>query len=141
MKKKIISCMLALASVVSMANLAYADGEEVDVFYNGEKIEFDVEPIIEDGRALVPVRAIFEKIGAVVSWEPETRTVFSILGSDIVSLQINNTIMFVNDTKTELDVPARIVNDRTLVPLKAVSEAFDCSVEWDEGTRNITIKK
>ncbi len=139
MKKKIISCMLALASVLSISNLAYAEG--VDVFYNGEKIEFDVEPIIEDGRTLVPVRAIFEKIGAVVSWEPETQTVFSILGSSIVSLQINNTIMFVNDEKTELDVPARIVNDRTLVPLRAVSEAFDCRVEWDEVTRNITISK
>lgn len=141
MKKKIISCMLALVSVVSMANLTYAEGKGVNVFYNGEKVEFDVEPIIEDGRTLVPVRAIFEKLGAVVSWEPDTQTVFSILGSDIVSLQINNTIMFVNDKKTELDVPARIVDDRTLVPLRAVSEAFNCSVEWDEATRNIIINK
>lgn len=109
------------------------------VILNGSRLQFEVEPRIENGRTLVPLRAIFEAMGASVDWDETTRTVTARRGSITVVLPIGSTSPTVNGKVWPLDVPAKIVNDRTLAPLRFVGEAFGGTVDWNEQTRVINI--
>ena len=99
----------------------------------------DQNPILEDGRVLVPMRAIFEALGATVEWDEETRTITARKGDTIITLQIGKNEIVKNGETVELDTKAQIMNDRTLVPLRAVSESFDNKVEWNGEEKTVTI--
>ncbi len=113
---------------------------EISVFANGEKVEFDQKPIIENDRTLVPLRAIFEAIGAKVEWIGETKTVKAQKGSTNISLKIGENKMYIDGKEKTLDVPAMVKNDRTLVPVRAISEALSCKVEWHGETKTVVIE-
>jgi heme-binding NEAT domain protein len=108
------------------------------VILDGRDLSFDVPPMIENGRTLVPLRAIFEALGAKVDWDGATQTVTAAKGQTVVKLTIGNTAAFVNDQPVNLDVPGKIVDNRTLVPLRFVSESLGADVQWD-GDRNRVI--
>ena len=110
------------------------------VFLDGQALSFEVPPIIENDRTLVPLRAIFEALGATVDWDNATRTVTSRKGSTTVVLTIGSLTPTVNGQGRQLDVPAKIVADRTLAPLRFVGEAFGSTVDWEGSTRTINIK-
>lgn len=115
----------------------------IKVTFDGEKMEFDVDPIIENGRTLVPFRAIFEKLGCEVSYSETDEGKFVEAkgnGTELV-IEIGKSSMTVNGEQKELDVPAKIVDGRTLVPLRAVSESMDCTVDWLEDEKTVSIKK
>ena len=101
------------------------------VFYNNEKISFDQLPVIENNRTLVPIRAIFEKIGAEVAWDPNTQTATATKDDTTITLTINSTTATKNGKNITLDVAPKIVNGRTLVPLRFVSDCFNVDVNWD----------
>ena len=111
------------------------------VFYNGEKIKFDQIPVIENGRTLVPLRAIFEKIGADVEWNGDTQTVTATKDDITVSLTINNTTATKNGEAITLDVPAKIINGRTLVPVRFISDCFGVNVDWDGIMQKVILTK
>lgn len=111
------------------------------VFYNDKKISFDQIPVIENGRTLVPLRAIFETFGAEVNWDGNTRTVTATKDGIEVKLTIDNTTAYKNGEAITLDVPAKIVNGRTLVPVRFVSDCFDVQVEWDGVMRRVNLTK
>ncbi len=136
--RKILSIILAIAIVFSFT-AAMAEEKVVSVEVNGKAMVFDVDPIIVEGRTLVPLRAIFEELGAQVAWEDEDQTVTSFKGDTVVILQIGTPTIFINNESKELDVPAQLVNSRTLVPLRAVSEAFGAQVDWSEAEWKVTI--
>ncbi len=122
-------------------NNSSAQNVDVSVIIDGVKLEFDQPPIIENSRTLVPMRAIFEALGATVEWLPETEEIFAVCGDKEINMQIGNPNMEINGDKTvSLDVTPKIVASRTLVPLRAVSEVFDADVSWDNPTRTVTIK-
>ncbi len=112
----------------------------ITVMLDGKRLPFDQHPIIENGRTLVPLRVIFEALGAYVKWDPDTQTITATKGIKTVILQIGSAQMTVNDTVKVLDVPAKLLNGRTLVPVRAVSEAFGCNVDWDETTKTVILK-
>lgn len=101
------------------------------VTLDGTKMTFDVPPIIEKGRILVPMAAIFRSMGATVDWNQATQTVTAVRGDTRVILPINSTAPTVNGAVWKLDVPARIVGNRTLAPLRFVGEALGGTVVWD----------
>lgn len=111
------------------------------VTLNGKKLSFDQNPVIVDGRTLVPMRAIFEAFGADVEWYDSTKTVMGRKGDTTVRLTIGSNKMDINGTTTELDVPPSIINSRTMVPVRAISEAFDCNVSWNQETKTVLITK
>ncbi|MGE5458891.1 MAG: copper amine oxidase N-terminal domain-containing protein, partial [Methanobacterium sp.] len=84
------------------------------VFLDGQALHFEVEPVIENNRVLVPLRAIFEAMGANVIWEQESQTARAVKGDTTVVLQVGNTSPTVNGQVKILDVPARIMNGRIL---------------------------
>ena len=116
--------------------------DKVKVTVNGNHVSFDEAPVIKNGRTLVPLRAIFEKLGADVNWDENTKTITASRSGVNVKLQIDSNVMDVNGyLKKELEVSATIINSRTFVPVRAISEAFSCNVEWDDGTRTVIIKE
>lgn len=108
------------------------------VMVNGEKVRFDVLPTSQNGRTLVPLRAIFEALGAEIEWDGETQTITATKDDLAVSLKIGSNSMTVNDQVKELEVPAQSIDGRTLVPVRAISEAFGCDVQWD-GAKNAVV--
>ncbi|MDY3929185.1 MAG: copper amine oxidase N-terminal domain-containing protein [Clostridia bacterium] len=109
------------------------------VSYNGEKIKFDQIPVIENGRTLVPLRAIFEKIGADVEWDGDTQTITASKDNTEISLTIDNAEAVKNGEKVTLDVPAKIVNGRTLVPVRFVADCFGVDVQWDQTMQRVSL--
>lgn len=98
-----------------------------------------IAPIIEDGRTLVPVRAIFESMGAKVDWDGKTKTVIGKTENKIIKLVIGNKIALVNGKKVELDVPAKIIDGSTLVPARFVAESLGAKVDWDNNTKSVLV--
>ncbi len=111
----------------------------ISVLYDGKRIGFDQLPIIENGRTLVPLRAIFEKIGAEVEWNGETRTVTASKDGTVISLTIDSTSAAKNGETVTLDVPAKIINGRTLVPVRFVSDCFGVGVEWNKNIQSVIL--
>jgi hypothetical protein len=108
---------------------------------NGVAKELDVPAQLINDRTMVPLRAIFEALDATVEWDDPTQTVTSTRGSTTISLQIGSNQLYVNGVAKELDVPAQLVNDRTLVPVRAIAESFGCQVGWEEATETVTISE
>lgn len=112
--------------------------DEIVVRVNGKKVSFDAKPMIENNRTLVPIRAIFEALGAEVSWG-KNNTVSAKKDNINIKLEIGSNIMYVEDKKVNLEVPAKIINNRTFVPLRAISEAFLNNVKWNGEYKTIII--
>lgn len=139
--KKIISLVIALGIAISSVT-AFAQ-RDITILKDGNKLSFDVAPYIVDGFTMVPMRAIFESIGAKVTWDQETKTVIALYGADedakALILQIGANYAFLNGEKIEFKKSAEIVNDRTFVPLRAVNESLGYKVDWDQDTYTVTI--
>ncbi len=138
--KKIIALLLSLTLTISLAFVPVsAEETPVQVMLDGQYITFDVAPATINDRTMVPVRAIFEALGAIVAWLPETNTVLSTLNTTEIRLTINDATLYKNGTAIPLDVPAQIVDGRTLVPVRAISEAYNCQVGWNQKNRTVVI--
>lgn len=104
---------------------------DVSVEISGKRIVFDQEPVLYNSRTMVPMRKIFESLGATVRWDEETKTVTGIRGDRTVKVTVGSDIMYVNNSKHKLDTPPIVLSDRTLVPIRAIAEGLGCKVEWD----------
>lgn len=113
--------------------------QQITVYCNGALVEFDQPPIMEDDRVLVPMRLIFEALGADVIWDDETQMVTAVRDDVRTTLKIGDDKIYVNDREIQLDVPAKLISGRTLVPIRAISEAFGADVEWDENIQQVKI--
>lgn len=151
-----LSVMMFCAALGFNGSSVFAQ-DDITVTLNGNMLSFDQPPIIKDERTLVPLRAIFEALGAEVEWNGEMRTIMADKNGKEIFMEIDKTTMFVGDNYAitrlmegtlenpnevniiELDVAPTIVNDRTLVPARAVAESFDCVVDWDADARNVII--
>lgn len=144
--KKILAltmCALALTGVC-----AYAENDGVTVMVNGTKVEFDSPAEIINNRVMVPVRAVAEALSQEVRYYENTKTVgFSDKGldKDTTLLKIGSDEVLTLDVSSvakveKTDAAPLIKNNRTLVPLRAISEALDCDVNWDEKTRTVTVE-
>lgn len=149
--KKLLTIILSLSIAVTMlSGLTTFAEKEITVELDGTKIDFDVKPEIINGRTMVPLRKIFEEIGALVKWDNDTRTVSARKNSKTITLAIDSTDLQIDKGKTDdsgnpiietvsLNVPAQIVSERTLVPARAISESFGLSVDWDEVNQKVII--
>lgn len=102
---------------------------------------FETPPVIEDGSTLVPMRFLFEQMGADVEWNGETQTATATLDNTAVTFAIDDTNAEVNNTPAIMDVPARLINGKTMVPLRFLSENMGYTVDWDAESRTAIINK
>lgn len=127
---------LTLATLMTTTAVYAADGVNVTV----NDVPVDVQGIIIDGRTMVPVRGVFEEMGYAVEWDGTTKTATLSRGDKSVAVQANSETMLVNDdTEVTLDVPAQIVEEKMMLPLRAVSEAVNAEVDWDAETKTAKI--
>lgn len=113
--------------------------EPVTLYLEGLPLIYDVEPVIVSGRALVPLRGIFSTLGATVSWDEATQTVTAKTSHKSVILKIGSTNAQINGQNVLLDVPPQIMDNRTMVPLRFISEALGVQVNWDGNTKVINL--
>ena len=116
--------------------------KEISVKVNGNTIKFLVNPINENGRVLVPVREILESLGAKLSYDEKTKKVTATLGKDTIVMTLGSS----NTTKNgkalpKLDVPAKSINGRTMVPVRFIAESFGAKVDYDASTLTVTVTK
>lgn len=137
-KKWLWNLLIVVLLITSLPGSVMAD-QPITVTLNGEQLHFDVLPILENSRVLVPLRAIFETLGATVDWNGTTGTVTAAKGNSIVTLTVGENMAYKNGARVELDVPAKIVNGRTLVPVRFVSEALGERVYWIPKTSTVLI--
>lgn len=137
MKKRIMLVLLILF-VLSFPSSVLAAGP-IDLYINGQEIKPDVAPMIVQGRVILPARAILEPLGATFTWDSKSRTVTIYKGTNKVILIIGRKDAIVNGIKYSLDVPATIINGRTLLPLRFVAESFDSYVEWNSKNRSVQV--
>ena len=109
----------------------------ISMFLNGQQLVSDVQPIIDQGRTLVPVRVISEQLGATVEWVEKNQEIIVTKGILQLKLQIGNPNMQNGRDIVRLEAPPRLVQERTLVPLRAIAEALRITVDWDDATHTI----
>ncbi len=118
-------------TVSSQINI-YSDNKPITVKISGNKIEFDQEPVLYNDRTMVPMRKIFETLGAQVSWDDNTSTAIGEKDGKRIEVTIGRNIMYINNKKIQLDAPAIELSGRTLVPVRAIAEGLGCDVGWDD---------
>ena len=138
MKRFMTSILLIFTVLFGTCVPVLAEGD-IRVVLDGRELAFEQPPVIVNDRTMVPMRAIFEALGATVTWDGVTRTVYSRLGKINISLTVGKKELIKNGTVISLDIPAQIINDRTLVPVRAISESFECDVNWDAKSRIVSI--
>lgn len=102
---------------------------KLGIILNGKAL--DTAPVIRNGRTLVPLRALFEAMGAVVNYDSATRTVSARKGDKSVQFVLGEVSAVVNGEKTMMSAPADIIDDRCYVPVRFVGESLGAAVEWD----------
>ncbi|MCG7218183.1 stalk domain-containing protein [Paenibacillus mucilaginosus] len=125
---------------VKRAERSFGITSGVAVKVDGRELDFEQPPVIRDGSTLTPLRAIFESMGAEVTWDAATKTATAVKGGAKVSIAIGSAKAQRNGETFTLEVPAQLVNGYTMVPARFVSEAFGASVRWDGGTRTVDIR-
>lgn len=128
MKKILLGSLIALC--IAVPALAHPP---ITVYVDRQEVVFaDQAPVIVDDRTLVPMRKIFEAMDADVTWDEPAQTITSTRGSDVVTMTIGEKQVYKNGKVVyTMDVPAQIMQDRTMVPIRAVAVAFDANVAWD----------
>lgn len=139
----ILIFIVILTGSLSLPAASFAANQPVkriSVYIDGLPVSFDVPPVIQNGRILVPFRALAEALNVTVAWDGNTRTVNAQDGSTSVQLQVGNETAYRGGTAIALDAPPVIVNGRVLIPARFFTEAFGCQVGWDgaESTAKIT---
>jgi len=149
MKKRIIASITAALLLLGSAaafgqptnlnNSVLAANSQIKLYLNNEIINSDVAPVNESGRVLVPIRIISEKLGANVDYEPTAQTVSISKDALHIVLKINNQEVMINNNTGTIDVAPKIINSRTMVPIRFVAQNLGCIVNWDGTTQSVNI--
>ncbi len=139
MRKKFAKLLPLILLACSLAFVQPAQAQDITVTIDGEELQTDQAPVIQNGRTLVPLRSIFEALGAEVSWYQSTGSIYCYRNDASLSLTVNDHYAYINGSQVYIDQPPIIVNSRTLVPVRVVSEALGATVFWDNDTRTVTI--
>ncbi len=111
----------------------------IQVLLNNKPLSFEQPPVLENGRVLVPLRAIFEAMGATLAWDANTQTITATSNGKVIVLKVGDSQAQIDGISYTLDVPPQMVNGHTLVPLRFIAESFGCSVNWDGAQQTVTI--
>ncbi|GAB6990200.1 copper amine oxidase N-terminal domain-containing protein [Paenibacillus pini] len=124
---------MLFSSIIVASEPTYASSaKQVVIELNGVTQSFKQPALINKGTTLVPMRDVFEKLGAHILWNPETLTIVATKHDTSIEMQLGNKQAYVNGKAVNLGDPIKMVNYTTMVPLRFVSEAFDASVSWNQ---------
>lgn len=153
--KKLLLTTLALGLLGETT--VYGEQVKMDLFYNGKhhayaakevKIEIDgkamvpkdMPAVIIDGRTMLPMRQIAQELGCEVNWNEAAKQIYVMRGSDIIVFTVDSKTGYENGKEFTMDVPATIVNDRTMLPVRALADALHLNIKWDDPNRIVSIQ-
>ena len=139
MKKTVLGFAAGAMMLTLLSGTVLAKDYGISVCVDGKEISFDTAPCILNDRTMVPMRGIFEALGASVEWEDAAKTVKATRGERTVSLTVGADKMTVDDKTVSLDTPLVIRDNRTLVPVRAISEALGVSVDWLDEIKTVSV--
>lgn len=139
MNKKFGKLILVFCLFLSLMPLNAFANNEIKLWIDGNYVESDVAPFIEESRTLVPLRVISENLGLDVEWMPEEKQVIISQGEDYFVFLIGENFYSKGDLKMEMDAAPKIVADRTFVPIRVIAELFNKEVNWDNANRTVVI--
>ncbi len=134
--KGLILSFVLLISLFTVT--AFADSP-ISVYLDGELLQFDVAPRTINDRTMVPMRKIFEELGASVEWDGDTQKITAIKDDTTIVMQIGNDLYFCGLEQKHMDSPPVEIDGRTLVPVRTISESLGCAVDWVEETQTVII--
>jgi len=137
--KRIISLLVTMCIICSCFVAVNVNADGINIVIDDANQVYDQMPVIVSDRTLVPLRGIFESLGATVTWYEELRMIVGAKDDTTIVLWVNDTKAVVNDKEVTLDVPAQIVSDRTMVPVRFISEAIGSKVDWIDDTKTVVI--
>lgn len=129
------------SSTASAANMQRMQTMAIDIFVNDKLLELKDPPIVIAQRTMIPIRDIAEALGATVTWHGDRNEVTVQLGDTSVLLRIGSNTVYVNGFAKQSEIMTQIINSRTYVPLRLVSEQLGANVTWHQATQSITIDK
>ena len=136
--------LLKHRATIALATLAVAStvipAEAAEIQLNGQTLRTSVAPLTTRGRILVPMRDIFEALGAKVDWNALTQGINAQRGTTQVQMQMGRAEAVVNGNNVKLDQAPMAVNGHTMVPLRFVSEALGASVQWNNALQVVSIQ-
>ncbi len=137
--KKIVSILLMVVIISMCTNISAH--MEVKVTLDGNEIYFpDAKPFVDErDRVLVPIRFVSEALGALVDWENESRTAVIKQGNDEIHYTVYQPMAYLNGEMMVMDTYGILKDERTLVPIRFISELLGCTVVWDENTSTVVI--
>lgn len=137
--KACCAAALALTLQAGTASITSAAPASVSVQLNGKALTFDQAPVLKNNRTLVPMRTIFEALGADIQWDAKTRVVTAKNKQSSISLQIGSKKAIVNEKTLTLDTEAQLIKGRTMIPVRFISESLGATVQWNGKTNTVVI--
>ena len=143
--KKILSLVLALGMVMSLllpSSVFAASAQQIKVTVNNKQVEFpDAQPIIKNGRTLVPLRGVFEQLGCNVDWEQSSKTASITLRGNTLKIKIGASLLNLNNKtlSQKLDQQAELISSRTYIPVRYAAESLGFSVAWDNSSKTVSV--
>lgn len=136
---KLVVSMLIFGLVFGLGINSVGAASGISIYINGEKQSYSNLAIMEKGRTLVPLRGIFESLGASVQYNPKDKTIDASKGNTKIWLKIGSKNAKVNGKTVKLDVPAKLEKGRTRVPVRFISESLGATVQWNQSTKAVNI--
>jgi hypothetical protein len=137
-KKWMVILFIGLLFITGFSGGITAD-QSIGIIVDGRPLKLDESPTLTNDRVLVPQRTIFEALGASISWDPSTKTVLATSQNHSVKLTVGETVAYINNQVIKLDVPPKIVDGRTMIPLRFISQALDAKVTWSQDARLVIV--
>jgi hypothetical protein len=139
--KKLFTCIVLSILVIQTILLqpVAAEKDSITVVINDQAQHFDQDPIIINNTTMVPLRGIFESLGATVFWNAKARIIVAQKDLKVISITVDRDVAMVNGKQVTMSQTAQVINGRTMVPLRFVSEALGAQVAWDGTTKTVII--
>jgi hypothetical protein len=129
----------AAFTTLVIASSAMAQSGEIKVDLDGAPFTTSVPPLQMSGRVLLPLRDIFEPLGATVQWNAATQSITATKDAMTLNLRMNSRAASLNGRSVTLDQPPAMVRGRIMLPLRFVSEALGADVNWNPVSRRVSI--
>ncbi|MDN4079182.1 stalk domain-containing protein [Paenibacillus polymyxa] len=139
MKRFGAALLSTLVLTSAFANLAGAQSGDIKVIINGVTQQYTQSPVVSQNTTLVPLRGVFESLGAQVEWDSKAKKVTASKNDDTLTLNIGSKLAYKNSNPVQLDAATQIQKGQVLVPLRFVSQSLGAKVNWDQRTRTVTI--
>lgn len=137
-KQRLAAMLLGVLMLSTFVPSASAS-ESIRLFFDKKEMQIRSKLNVMNGKVLVPMREVFEQLGAKVEWDGETKTITTTKDDTKAKMTIDQNVIYVNDIAKKLDCSVLLIDGQTFVPLAVISEALGYQVDWDDAEKTVSI--